>query len=95
MRTCKNQKVNWAIFSDKYGVWNYPQKHEWYEKDPNKVTHEEFKKLLEAFDNSLSSYNEILFYYNPGRFHKLYERIISESRLKNRIKRFTHISQIN
>ena len=95
MNTCKNKKVNWAIFSDKYGVWRYPVKHEWYEKNPNKVTNEEFKKLLEEFDKSLGRYKEISFYYNPGRFHRLYKRLISKSKLKNRIRLFTHISEVN
>jgi hypothetical protein len=95
MNACKNKKVSWAIFSDKYAVWPYPLRHEWYEKNPNKVTDEEFRKLLEEFDKSLGSYKEIFFYYNPGRFHKLYKRLISKSKLKNRIRLFTHIREIN
>lgn len=95
MNACKTEKVNWAIFSDKYGVWPYPLTHGWYEKNPNKVSNEEFKKLLEEFDKSLGSYKEIFFYYNPGRFHKLYKKLISKSKLKNRIRLFTHISEIN
>ena len=35
MRTCKDMEANWGIFSDKYGVWEYPEKHEWYEKNPD------------------------------------------------------------
>jgi hypothetical protein len=35
---CKNKGVSWAIFSDKYGIWFSDSFHEWYEKDPNKVT---------------------------------------------------------
>ena len=37
--------VNWAIFSDKYGVWFSNGLHEWYEKNPNKITEEEFNQI--------------------------------------------------
>ena len=95
MNSCKSKKVNWAIFSDKYGVWLYPIRHTWYEKNPDKITNEEFNNLLKEFDKSLKSYEEIFFYYNPGRFHRLYRRIISKSKLRNRIRLFTHISEID
>ncbi len=95
MNACKEKKVSWAIFSDNYGVWPYPVTHEWYEKNPNKVTDNEFKTLVEEFDNSLRGYEEILFYYNPGRFHPLYEKLLTKSKLKKRIQKFTHISEIN
>jgi hypothetical protein len=36
IKECKNKEVNWAIFSDKYGVWFSDIKHEWYEKIPTK-----------------------------------------------------------
>ena len=45
MNKCKEKKVEWAIFSDLYGIWFPSIKHEWYEKPPNTVTEEEFKKL--------------------------------------------------
>lgn len=94
MKKCDSTGVNWAIFSDKYGIWQSGEKHEWYEKDPNKVSNEEFKNLLANFDNSLGKFDEIWFYYNPGRFHSLYKRLIKKSSLKKRIKLFTHIRDI-
>ncbi|MCM8829921.1 MAG: hypothetical protein NC824_02865 [Candidatus Omnitrophica bacterium] len=94
MNKCKTEKVAWAIFSDLYGVWFPDVKHGWYEKAPHRVTEDEFKKLLEDFDQKLSNYNEIWFYYNPGRFHRLYKRLLSESKLKDRIKMFSHIKEI-
>ncbi len=42
----KNKGVNWAIFSDKYGIWFSEDLHEWYDKNPNKVTEDEFNQLL-------------------------------------------------
>lgn len=46
MKKCKEKNVDWAIFSDLYGIW-FPQiRHEWYEKNPNKVTEQEFKNLI-------------------------------------------------
>ena len=56
MNRCKNQNVNWAILSDKYGVWFPHEKHEWYEKNPDTVTQKEFDKLVEDFENNVSSF---------------------------------------
>jgi hypothetical protein len=66
MKRCKNAKVNWAIFSDKYGIWLSDTEHTWYERDPNKVTDEEFNMLIENFNSKLKNFDEIWFYYNPG-----------------------------
>jgi hypothetical protein len=68
--------VKWAIFSDKYGVWFSDNLHEWYEKDPNKVTEAEFNQLVNEFNKSLGQFDEIWFYHNPGRFHKLYKKLL-------------------
>ena len=72
----------------------FGHKHEWYEKNPNSISDKEFKALLNNFDKSLSKFDEIWFYYNPGRFHKLYKKLIKSSSLKNRIRPFTHIEDI-
>lgn len=94
MKKCKEKNVDWAIFSDLYGIW-FPQiRHEWYEKNPNKVTEQEFKNLINNFNQKLKNYDEIWFYYNPGRFHRLYKRLLKETKLKDRIKRFTHLEEI-
>ena len=37
----------------------------------------------------------VWFYYNPGRFHPLYDRLLTETKLNNKITRFTHISDIS
>jgi hypothetical protein len=87
-------KVNWAIFSDLYGVWFTNVEHEWYEKSPDTVTDQEFKNLLNNFDDKLEQYDEIWFYYNPGRFHPLYKRLLQETKLRERIRPFTHIGEI-
>ena len=91
---CKEKGVEWAIFSDKYGVLFPNQEIEWYDKHPSKVTEEEFKKLLDDFNQKLMVYDEIWFYHNPGRFHSLYKRLISETKLKDRIVLFTRIEDI-
>ncbi|GBC68340.1 hypothetical protein HRbin01_00019 [archaeon HR01] len=59
MKKCKEKHVEWAIFSDLYGVWFPNVENEWYEKDPNTVTEEEFRKLLKDFDEKLAAYDEI------------------------------------
>jgi hypothetical protein len=91
---CKDKNVCWAIFSDKYGVWFPEVRHEWYEKDPNTVTEAEFSALLADFDGKLSAYSQIFFYYNPGRFHPIYARVLRQSALTGRVKQITHLWEI-
>ncbi|MDD4326176.1 MAG: hypothetical protein PHC63_07100 [Candidatus Bathyarchaeota archaeon] len=91
---CKEDSCKWAIFSDLYGIWFPTEKHPWYEKHPKKVTEKEFQQLLSAFDEKLSVYDEIFFYYNPGRFHTLYKKLLEESRLTKKIIKFSHKSEI-
>ena len=65
-----------------------------YEKDPDKVTELQFSNLVKDFDQKLKDYDEIWFYYNLGRFHPLYERLLRETLLKDKVKLFTHLSDI-
>jgi hypothetical protein len=92
---CKNKGAKWAIFSDKYGVWFSDVLHEWYDKDPNKVKEEEFIRLVSEFDRSLGQFDEIYFYHNPGRFHKIYKRLLKSTKLRNKIKLFSHLDEIS
>jgi len=94
IKECKERRVEWAIFSDKYGVWFPHTKQAWYEKSPDSVTEQEFKKLLEDFDQKLAPYSEIWFYHNPGRFHRLYKRLLQETKLRDRVRLFTHVKDI-
>ena len=94
MNICKKKKVAWAIFSDTYGIWFPEEKHKWYEKSPNSVTEQEFKSLLIGFEYKLRIYDEIWFYHNPGRFHRLYKKLLQQTKPKNRVKRFTHKVEI-
>ncbi len=94
MNRCKEKNVRWAIFSDLYGVWFSDIEHEWYDKGPDTVTESEFRILVSDFDQKLKDYDEIWFYHNPGRFHHLYRRLLEETGLKNKIKCFTHIKEI-
>jgi len=94
MKQCKYAEVNWAIFSDLYGVWFPTVRREWYEKSPDSVTEEEFKSLLKDFNEKLRSYTSIYFYYHPARFHRLYRRLIERSSLKERISLIRSVSHI-
>ena len=94
MTKCKERGVRWAMFSDKYGVWFPEEKHEWYEKDPNTVSEQEFKNLVRNFEEKLGNYDQVWFYYNPGRFHPLYERLLNEAKVKGKITLFTHKNKI-
>jgi len=91
---CKEKKANWAIFSDMYGVWFPEEKHEWYEKSPNTVSEEEFRKLVKDFEEKLRGYDKICFYHNPGRFHSLYRRLLKEAKMRGKIILFSHLDEI-
>lgn len=75
-------------------MYGFPDLHEWYEKNPNMVTEEEFIDLVDEFDASLRQFDQICFYYNPGRFHRLYKRLLNNSELKAKINLFTHLNEI-
>lgn len=98
MNRCKETKANWAIFSDEYGVWFPWVKHKWYNKPPGKVTEDEFGNLVRDFEKKLQDYDEVWFYYNPGRFHPVYRRLIetvnSRRNLKQKIEEFSCIYRI-
>mgnify|MGYP001077294460 CR=1 FL=1 len=95
MRRCKEKKVNWAIFSDLYGIWFPWEKHTWYDMDPNEVTQWQFLKLVSDFENKLQDYDEIHFYHNPARFHQLYQTLLQVTRPRGRVKLISHIEDIN
>jgi len=94
MKVCNDKDAQWAIFSDNYGVWFKNVKNSWYEKAPDTITDEDFNNLVTDFDTKLKNFDEILFYYNPGRFHKLYRKLLAKTQLKNKVKKFTHLSEI-
>ena len=91
---CKTEHCKWAIFSDKYGVWFPNELHQWYDKHPSSVTEAEFEVLKNDFEKKLADFDEIFFYYNPGRFHPLYNRILNEAKIKGKILKFTHKEKI-
>ncbi len=81
---CKKQNVEWAIFSDLYGIWFPDENHVYYEKHPNEVTDEEFKKLLDDTEEKLKKYNKVYFYGNHKShyFHRLYRKLITQLKRK-------------
>jgi len=94
MQRCVKIGKEWAIFSDRYGVWFPDVEHEWYEKDPNTVTEIEFASLRSNLETALARYAEIMFYHNPGRFHPLYGRLLAENSLAGRVKLISHLRDI-
>ena len=95
IQRCKDNEVDWAIFSDKYGVVFPWAKVEWYDKHPSKVSSKEFQLLLDNFVQQLSDYDEVWFYYNPGRFHPLYRELLDKARSRGlEVVPFAHLSQI-
>jgi hypothetical protein len=95
INTCKTKGVNWAIFSDKYGIIFPDDKIAWYEKSPDLVSETEKKELLLDFLQRLEQFDDIYFYYNPGRFHRLYKSLLEQASKKLKgIHLITHISDI-
>lgn len=94
---CKKAGVNWAIFSDQYDVWFPHIRHKWYEKHPDEVTEQEFKKLVENSAEKLKKYDTVYFYGNHKShyFHPLYKKIIDALK-KHRIKivKICHLDEI-
>ena len=94
MQQCKDQRVRWAIFSDLYGVYFPHEKHKWYEKSPSSVTLTEYKGLLNSFDKRLRVYSEIRFYRHPQRFHKLYRKLLRNTKLRRKVRLFKNVRRI-
>lgn len=86
--------MKWAIFSDFYGVWFSNERHEWYEKHPDSVTSEEFRRLVRGFNRKLRSYSHILFYHHPARFHRLYRRLLRKTKMRGKVQLFKRLKEI-
>jgi len=94
MQRCKTKRVRWAIFSDLYGIWFPEIERAWYEKDPATVSEDEYSSLLRGFDERLEPYEQIWFYYDPNLSLPLHKRLLNASVLRDRIRRFTDLSEI-
>jgi len=64
------------------------------EKEPDTVTEQEFSMLIEDFEQKLGDYKEIYFYRNPGKFNRLYKKLLGETKLKDKITLFSHKEEI-
>lgn len=97
MKRCKEARVKWAIFSDKYNIWFEKQKHGYYNKHPKDVKPEEFKVLVKNSIKKLKKYDRVYFYANHKSHycHPLYIRLINNLR-KHRIDiiKICHLDQI-
>jgi hypothetical protein len=96
MKRCMALGVDWAIFSDKYGIVMGHEKIKWYEKHPDKVTPGGKKKLLKSFVYRLRHYEKIFFYHNPPRFHRLYREIleVAKNHMRSEIILISSVKQI-
>ena len=103
MNKCRERKVQWAIFSDEYGVWFPSIRHKWYDKSPNTIVKfgrtvdlHKFRQLVSDFDQKLQHYDQIWFYRQPGGrpLHPVYQKLLEETSLKSKITKFRHIREI-
>lgn len=94
MGRCKEKGVDWAILSDLYGVWFPDVEHKWYEKHPDTVTDQEFDENLQGFDQKLKTYDEIWFYVRTETFHPFYQKVLTNTVLKDKVRQFTDLKEI-
>ena len=73
---CKDEDVNWAIFSDNYGVYFPFDRHEWYDKPPSSVSDEEFDELVNSFENRLADFDRVIFYREKDSFPDLFRDLV-------------------
>ncbi len=91
---CKIKNQNWAILSDRYGIWFPHEKHTWYDIHPRNITGKQLDKLVLNFDKDLSMYDEIWYYYNPAKFHTLYKKLLDMTKLRDKVVMFSHLKEI-
>ncbi len=95
MKRCAEKGVEWAIFSDKYGLVFPQDRVQWYEKHPKTVSELEKKRLFNQTYFQLKEYDRVFFYFNPGRIHPLYKELVEEMRKKGvNIFEITHLREI-
>lgn len=96
IKRCIQAGVEWAIFSDKYAFVFSRDRVAWYEKHPSSLTRAEKRKLFDNAFDVLKDYDLAYFYYNPGRFHPVYQELIDEMRRRGRkIRPITHLDDIS
>lgn len=91
---CKESENNWAILSDRYGLFLPDEKHAYYEKPPSSVTLEEEMAITRDFHIRLAEYTEILFYVRRDTFHPFYERVLKNGPLAGRTTLFEDLKNI-
>lgn len=77
---CKEEGVEWAIFSDKYALVFPTDRIERYDKHPDDVTEEEKKQLFDKAFNTLRNYDCAYFWASTGRVHHLYRELVNVMR---------------
>jgi len=82
IKSCEEEGVEWAIFSDKYAFVFPSDRIRWYEKHPKDVSEQEKKQLFDNAFNTLRNYDCTYFYYNPGRLHPLYRELVNEMKMR-------------
>jgi hypothetical protein len=94
MERCKEKNVQWAILSDRYGVYQSNDCNAWYEKHPDTVTPQEENAIIQDFNRKLDLYNEIHFLVRADSFHPFYARVLKKTILAERIQSFQDINSI-
>lgn len=77
VKACTAANADWAIFSDKYGIWFPNEKKAWYDKSPDSVTPQELSRIVSNSVKSLEKYQVYFFGdSNDPKFHPLYKEYI-------------------
>lgn len=91
---CKEKEMRWGIFSDYCGILFETDKQHWYDYHPDSVPEADISKLALSFALALKDFDRIWYYYNPDTLHPLYQRIVTESGLENRVVWFHDLEKI-
>ena len=94
MSRCKEAGLEWAILSDRYGLFRAQDRHAYYEKPPDTVSEDEEAQIAEDLRKGLSQFDTVWFYVRKASFHPFYERVLQKSGVIGKVKFFSDLTQI-
>ena len=91
---CREQGLQWGIFSDLYGIIFENDKQAWYDFHPDLVSPAHRHYLAKAFAASLSEFKTIWYYYDPETINPLYRQIVEESGIADKVVWVTELERM-
>ena len=94
VKRCRERNAEWGIFSDYCGILFAHNAMHWYDLHPDLVRPEDLPAMIEKFEQSLAPYEEIAYYYDPATLHPLYQYIVNQSRIKDKVTWFSDFAEM-